>query len=397
MSGNLERTGVRMVGKVDQDRQAAVDDATFRNVVGHFASGVTVITAAEGGQLYGSTVSAVSSLSMDPPMMLVCLNRSSATHGAILEVGRFAVNILAHGQEPLAMNFASSKGSKYEDVDYSLSPDGVPLLDGVLASIECEIEETAAGGTHTVFLARVVSASARPGEPLAYFRGRFGRLERTRETTAYAAVRKAVLTRTTRPGETLDVEATASSLRVDPEDVYNALIRLSAEGLTTRTEDGSFTPTPITIELATSLFDARTAIEVGVIDVHLSRLTDEEVDRLSETSALLAAAAGGSSVADGAGLEAFLELASDFHERIVALAQSPQLTSAYRQMSLTGLWRETLAADEWGTWLDTAHLVELTESLRRRDAAAARESLLRHAVLVRSKAAQAIERHGGTV
>lgn len=386
-----------MVGKVDQDLNPRVDDATFRNVVGHFASGVTVITAAAGGHLYGSTVSAVSSLSMDPPMMLVCLNRQSSTHGGVLESGRFAVNILAHGQETLAMNFASSKGAKYEDVGYSLSPHGVPLLDGALANIECVVEDTAVGGTHTVFLARVVSAGALPGEPLTYFRGNFGRLERIRENTAYAAVRKTVLTRTTRPGETLDVEATAAGLRVDPEDVHNALIRLSAEGLATRTEDGSFTPTPITIELATSLFDARTAIEVGVIDVHLGRLTDEDVDRLSETSALLAAAAGGSSVADGAGLEAFLDLASDFHERIVALAQSPQLTSAYRQMGLTGLWRETLAADEWGTWLDTAHLVELTEALRRRDPAAARESLLRHAALVRGKAAQAIERHGGTV
>ncbi|MFD1211511.1 flavin reductase [Arthrobacter sp. GCM10027362] len=386
-----------MIGKAEQDLYAEVDDGTFRNVVGHFASGVTVITAAAGGHLYGSTVSAVSSLSMDPPMMLVCLNRKSSTHGGVLESGRFAVNILADGQQALAMNFASSKGSKYEEVDYSFSPHGVPLLDGALASIECVVEETAAGGTHTVFLARVVSAGVRPGEPLAYFRGKFGRLERIRENTAYAAVRKAVLTRTTRPGETLDVEATAAGLGVDPEDVHNALIRLSAEGLAVRADDGSFTPTPITIELATSLFDARTAIEVGVIDAHLGRLTDEDVDRLSETTALLAAAAAGSSAADGAGLAAFLELASDFHERIVALAQSPQLTSAYRQMGLTGLWRETLAADEWGTWLDTAHLVELTDALSRRDAAAARESLLRHAVLVRGKAAQAIERHGGAV
>lgn len=386
-----------MVGKVDQDRQTAVDDATFRNVVGHFASGVTVITAAAGGQLYGSTVSAVSSLSMDPPMMLICLNRSSATHGAVLEAGRLAVNILAHGQEPLAMNFAASKGSKYEDVDYSLSPYGVPLLDGALANIECVVEETAAGGTHTVFLARVVSAAARPGEPLAYFRGKFGRLERIRENAAYAAVRKAVLTRTTRLGEKLDVEATAAGLRVDPEDVHNALIRLSAEGLATRADDGSFTPTPITLELAASLFDARSAIEVGVIDAHLERLTDEDADRLSETAALLMAAAAGPSVTEGAGLEAFLDLTSEFHERIIALAQSPQLTSAYRQMSLTGLWRETLAADEWGTWLDTTHLVELADALGRRDAAAAREALLRHAVLVGGQAAKAIERHGGAV
>ncbi|MCG2622638.1 flavin reductase [Arthrobacter sp. I2-34] len=386
-----------MVGKVDQDRYAEVDDAVFRNVVGHFASGVTVITAAAGGHLYGSTVSAVSSLSLDPPMMLVCLNRKSSTHGGVLESGRFAVNILAYGQESLAMNFASSKESKYEDVDYSLSPHGIPLLDGALATIECVVEETAVGGTHTVFLARVASADTRPGEPLAYFRGKFGRLERIQENTAYAAVRKAVLTRTTRLGEALDVEATAAGLRVDPQDVHNALIRLSAEGLAVRADDGSFAPTPITIELATSLFDARAAIEVGVIDAHFGRLTDEDVERLSETSALLAAAATGTSVTDGAGLEAFLELTSEFHERIIALAQSPQLTSAYRQMSLTGLWRETLAADEWGAWLDTTHLAELTEALERRDAAAAREALLRHAVLVREQAAKAIERHGGAV
>ncbi|MGO1182354.1 MAG: flavin reductase family protein [Micrococcaceae bacterium] len=123
-----------------------VDQTLFRNVVGHFASGVTIISTAVGGEKYGTTASAVSSLSMDPPMMLICLNTSSTTHDRVAEAGRYAVNILAVEQGEIASHFARKGSDKFAGVAHQVNDDGVPLIEGALATIECEVVETASGG-----------------------------------------------------------------------------------------------------------------------------------------------------------------------------------------------------------------------------------------------------------
>ena len=101
--------------------EVTVDPAAFRHVVGHFASGVTVITTVVDGELFGTTASAVSSLSMEPPMMLACLNRSSSTHDAVLKAGVFGINILAEDQSDLAMKFGRKGGDKFDGVAVTLS------------------------------------------------------------------------------------------------------------------------------------------------------------------------------------------------------------------------------------------------------------------------------------
>lgn len=378
---------------VDQTPSSGVDDLVFRNVVGHFASGVTVITTSESERLYGSTVSAVSSLSAEPPMMLICLNQKSSTHGGVVASKRFAINILSLGQEELAMKFASTKAGKFEGVDHTISALGVPLLRGALATIECLVEETVVGGTHTVFLGRVVSATSKDGEPLAYFRGKFGRLERMKENTAYAGVRKAVLSRQIPLGTLIDAEAMAAVLKVAPEDVNNAMIRLASEFLVERTDSGGYLPSPITVDVAVGFLEGRTTMEVGVIESHLARLTEEDADRLVELMEIILST-GASNNAD---LTTFLEITALYHERIMALARSPQLTTAYRQMSLSALWQEALSADEWSDWLGTTHLSELTQALVSRNADMAKEALLRHSDLVINVAKSVIERHGGAV
>lgn len=148
----------------------------FRHVIGHFISGVTVITAVSDGQRFGATASAVSSLSLEPPMLLVCVNSRSATAAAIEGAGVFAVNILAEDQDQLALSFARSGTDKFRDVAVSEGEHGVPLLDGSLAQIECRVVNQARGGTHAVFFGEVGRAQAGEGRPLGYFRGRFGRL-----------------------------------------------------------------------------------------------------------------------------------------------------------------------------------------------------------------------------
>ena len=149
----------------------------FRNVIGHFASGVTVITAVHDERPYGTTASAVTSLSLEPPMMLVCLDRESQTGGVIVEEGRFAVNILGEDQADLAVRFATKAPDKFDGVATTRGEYGEPLLADALATLECRVVEQTTGGTHVVFFGEVERGSARAGAPLAYYRGQFGRLQ----------------------------------------------------------------------------------------------------------------------------------------------------------------------------------------------------------------------------
>ncbi len=120
---------------------------------------------------------------------------------------------------------------------------GNPLLDGNLATIECRTVETVAGGTHTVFLAKVVTAEARELAPLTYFRGRFGRLEQAKEKKAYRTLRDWVLTRQVPADQALDLPRLVETLQMDPENLSRALVKLSLEKLVTRQDDGSFVST----------------------------------------------------------------------------------------------------------------------------------------------------------
>jgi flavin reductase (DIM6/NTAB) family NADH-FMN oxidoreductase RutF len=149
----------------------------FREVIGHFASGVTVVTALQDGQAYGTTASAFTSLSLDPPMVLVCLNRTSRTGNAIKESGRFAVNILADHQQEEAMRFMDKGDAKFEGIETTPGLWGEPLLPGSLATLECVVTEETSGGTHLVFIAEVEQGSTSEGAPLAYFRGEYWGLQ----------------------------------------------------------------------------------------------------------------------------------------------------------------------------------------------------------------------------
>jgi len=155
----------------------------YKEVIGHFASGVTVITTAVEEELFGTTASAVTSVSADPPMLLVCLNRDSATGQAIDRSGYFVVNVLTEDQEHLAGHFATKEPGKFEDPPRgqerapALRGAQRPLLEGSLAHIECRVTERVTSATHIVFIGLVEAAEAGEGRPLAYYRGRFGRLD----------------------------------------------------------------------------------------------------------------------------------------------------------------------------------------------------------------------------
>ncbi len=168
----------------EQHRHVHCGADVFRDVIGHFATGVTIVTARDGDTDFGVTASAVTSLSLDPPMLLVCLNKQSRTRGAVSRSGSFAVNILDERQGPLALRFATDRDDKFDGVSLRRGDLAHPLLEDALAHLECRVVEEVTGGTHSVFLAVVQRAERFDGAPLAYFRGKFGRLTLAHEALA---------------------------------------------------------------------------------------------------------------------------------------------------------------------------------------------------------------------
>ena len=314
----------------------AADD--FRHVIGHFASGVTIVTTELDGRPFGTTASAVASLSLTPPMVVVCLNRSSETGQAIHRSRAFGVNILSEDQAPLAERFATKGGDRWADVARTPGVHGQPLLDDALAQLECRVTEAVDGGTHTLFLAAVDDARALGGTPLAYFRGRFGRLETTDDEALYDALRERVLGRLMPEGQTLELLALAEHLDTTHGALFHALGRLSREGLIERTETGAFVVPPVRWAAVEDALDACAAIEVGAAQLAAPRVTDDELAALR-----LAMEASLEHVVEGRLIDVDRSLHANeaFHECLVGLAGSDALVRAYRRLALPGLVART--------------------------------------------------------
>jgi flavin reductase (DIM6/NTAB) family NADH-FMN oxidoreductase RutF len=171
------------------------DAMEFRRVIGHFMSGVAVVGTSHAGRNFGMTASSVSSLSLEPPMLVVCLNMSSPTQSAIAGSGRFSVSVLEQTQSGVAQLFAAPHRDKYASVGFHYGEFGQPLLDDALACLECEVADSMIGGTHRVFLGAVRSAHVREGSPLAYYRGRFGRLQHAQQADGLGDSRDALASR----------------------------------------------------------------------------------------------------------------------------------------------------------------------------------------------------------
>jgi 3-hydroxy-9,10-secoandrosta-1,3,5(10)-triene-9,17-dione monooxygenase reductase component len=150
----------------------------FRAVAGAFATGVTIVTAAGPDGPAGLTTNAFTSVSLDPPLLLICFDNASRTLPVVRRSGRFAVNVLSAGQEELARVFASKRvaAEKFHAVTHSESH-GVPVLDGALAWMACDLEQLVAAGDHTIGIGAVIGMDHDPaGVPLVFHRGAYTRL-----------------------------------------------------------------------------------------------------------------------------------------------------------------------------------------------------------------------------
>lgn len=150
----------------------AVSPDEFRAALSAYATGVTIVTAVGPGGPSGATANAVTSLSLDPPMMLACLDRGSRTLESVRAQGRFGVNALAAGQEELARRFARKdpEPSKWDAVEWSERLE-LPRLAGSLMWVACELRDLVDGGDHLILTGNVIEAEAVDGEPLLFHRG----------------------------------------------------------------------------------------------------------------------------------------------------------------------------------------------------------------------------------
>ncbi|MCU0625717.1 MAG: flavin reductase family protein [Gemmatimonadaceae bacterium] len=156
-----------------------VDKDTFRATLGRFASGITIVTAVDAdGRDHGMTVSAFTSLSLEPPLVLTCIARNASVFAALTAATHIGINILAADQEPLSRRFASRDGDRFDGVGYVRGDTGVALLADALANLECRVLERHDGGDHVILVAQVEHAQVREGQPILYYRGGYASLAR---------------------------------------------------------------------------------------------------------------------------------------------------------------------------------------------------------------------------
>jgi flavin reductase (DIM6/NTAB) family NADH-FMN oxidoreductase RutF len=155
-----------------------VSEVEFRNALSRFASGVSVVTTRDhAGRFYGITVSAFCSVSLFPPLVLICIEKSTASHFAFIESGAYVVNVLKSTQATLSERFAAPAPDKFEDIACYPGIEGIPVLTESLASIECRLAGVHDSGDHSIFVGEVENSTVGEGDPLLYFRGRYDTLK----------------------------------------------------------------------------------------------------------------------------------------------------------------------------------------------------------------------------
>jgi len=156
--------------------QPSCDPARFREVMGSFATGVAIVTTTAGDGPHGMTVNSLTSVSLRPPLLLVCLTRGSRTAAAVMERGEFVVNILGTHQEPLSDAFARRQEDHFEDLEVQTTREGLPVLHAAVGHLVCRVSESHDGGDHHIVVGEVARVASVEGTPLIFHRGKYDSL-----------------------------------------------------------------------------------------------------------------------------------------------------------------------------------------------------------------------------
>jgi 3-hydroxy-9,10-secoandrosta-1,3,5(10)-triene-9,17-dione monooxygenase reductase component len=159
------------------DSVVTPQDRSFRDVLGHFATGVTIITAMDGDEPVGVAANSFTSVSLEPPLILFCVAHTSSTWPRIQRAGRFAVNILGEESEDLCRLFATRDADRFGQTAWHVGTAGSPILDQAIAFLDCVVEAEHPAGDHTIVVGRVLDLGmSDDSRPLLFFRGRYARL-----------------------------------------------------------------------------------------------------------------------------------------------------------------------------------------------------------------------------
>ncbi len=155
----------------------SINNDEFRSALSRFASGVTVVTTTDAaGKLHGITVSAFCSVSLAPPLVLICIEKTTPSHYAFEESEIFAVNILSESQVDVSQQFAAPFLDKFDGIDYVIGDLGAPIISNALVNLECHLRHSLSGGDHSIFVGEVNSIKIDDGKPLVYFKGNYRKL-----------------------------------------------------------------------------------------------------------------------------------------------------------------------------------------------------------------------------
>lgn len=154
----------------------AFDSLAQRRILGHFATGVTVVTAYHHDEIAGMTANAVTSLSLNPPLVLVAVDKTAAMHAVLTSSRHFALNILSDAQEQLSRRFAMRGPKDVSDLTWKKADSGAPILADALAWVDCRLADMLPGGDHDIFIGEILAGDSRDGSPLLYFCGKYRRL-----------------------------------------------------------------------------------------------------------------------------------------------------------------------------------------------------------------------------
>lgn len=154
-----------------------MESSEFRRILGHWVSGVSIVaTKKTDGKLCGLTANAIASVSLNPPLVLVCVEHGADSHDCIRTAGIFSINMLSTDQERIARRFATWEvDTKFEGIAFHEEITGAPILDDALAWVDCRVHAEFPAGDHTIFVGEVVAGDATEGSPLIYYRGGYGR------------------------------------------------------------------------------------------------------------------------------------------------------------------------------------------------------------------------------
>lgn len=309
----------------------------------------------------------------------------------VSETGRFAVNVLSQGSAHLAQQFAVPSEDKFEGVGL-LNDDDVPLLAEALAHIDCEVVEEIAGGTHQIFIGRVLSASAGEGQPLTYFRGGFERFEFGRDDEVYQRARTQILERQYAADAVIHLDDLAHELGVDAASAFYALTRLASDGLVQRNPERGYVITPFDIKTSDETFDARCAIELGVIQLTAGRVAPADLGELRNRFEAMASLLVGQRFVD---FDRYLDANYSFHEFLVSLADNQALTAAFGRLSIKTVMTRSFGSTPVTSqdFVDVQR--EITEGLENGDPEATSAGVLRYTSLAKGRVREILAHTGG--